>query len=157
LQVALENLYDVGEMGMFLCALLVPVMLLAWLRFWALASAAEGLLREILTFLSLGLLSGGVERDSHLFFLSASACFSGGGASRAAAGEPRGRGGAVRVRVAGRGGDFKYLCNLLELISNTFATCLNFSDGKVANRTLGWEIAHAAVSRRPPISLYTTL
>jgi hypothetical protein len=32
------------------------------------------------------------------------------------------------------------------------------SDGKVANRNVrdfGWEIAHAAVSRRPPISLST--
>jgi hypothetical protein len=32
------------------------------------------------------------------------------------------------------------------------------SEGKVANRGVrgfGWEIAHAAVSRRPPISLYT--
>jgi hypothetical protein len=31
-------------------------------------------------------------------------------------------------------------------------------DAKVANRNVrdfGWEIAHAAVSRRPPISLYT--
>ena len=35
-----------------------------------------------------------------------------------------------------------------------------YSDAKVANRDftsrdIGWEIAHAAVTRRPPISLYT--
>ena len=35
---------------------------------------------------------------------------------------------------------------------------LTYSNEKVANRNgrdFGWEIAHAAVSRRPPISLYT--
>jgi hypothetical protein len=35
-----------------------------------------------------------------------------------------------------------------------------YSDGKVANRNgrdFGWEIAHEAVSRFPPISLYTTV
>jgi hypothetical protein len=37
--VALENLYDIGEMGMFLCAMLVPVMLLVWLRFWGVVVA----------------------------------------------------------------------------------------------------------------------
>jgi hypothetical protein len=33
------------------------------------------------------------------------------------------------------------------------------SDEKVANRMwdFGWEMAHAAVSRRPPISLYTVV
>jgi hypothetical protein len=34
------------------------------------------------------------------------------------------------------------------------------SDAKVANRNardFGWEVAHGAVSRRPPISLYTTV
>jgi hypothetical protein len=37
---------------------------------------------------------------------------------------------------------------------------LAYSDAKVANRDVrdfGWEIAHAAVSRRPPISLYATV
>ena len=38
-QVALENLYDIGEMGMFLCAMLVPLILLVWLRFWAVVVA----------------------------------------------------------------------------------------------------------------------
>ena len=35
-----------------------------------------------------------------------------------------------------------------------------YSDAKVANRYVrdsGWEIAHEAVSRRPPSSLYTTV
>jgi hypothetical protein len=37
---------------------------------------------------------------------------------------------------------------------------LLYGDAKVANRDFrdfGWEIAHAAVTRRPPISLYTRL
>jgi hypothetical protein len=37
---------------------------------------------------------------------------------------------------------------------------MSYSDAKVANRNVrdfGWEIAHPAVSRRPPISLYTSV
>jgi hypothetical protein len=40
----------------------------------------------------------------------------------------------------------------------TACTCTRFSGEKVANRNVrdfGWEMAHGAVTRRPPISLYT--
>jgi hypothetical protein len=42
--------------------------------------------------------------------------------------------------------------------SQLVRTLATYTDGKVANRNgraFGWEIAHAAVSRRPPISLHT--